>query len=71
MTTTILEITGMHCTSCKKLIEDVCKEVSGVHACTVDVQAGKATVEHDASLDLAALKREISSLGSYSVTERV
>lgn len=68
---TILEIKGMHCASCKMLIEDICKDVPGVLACDVDVQAGKATIEHDASLDPAVIKQEISSLDSYAVAETV
>lgn len=69
--TTTLNIQGMHCTSCKTLIEDVCKDMPGVLSCNVDVQGGKATIEHHASLDLAALKEEIRSLGSYSVADAV
>lgn len=65
MTTTKLNITGMHCASCKALIEDVCADVSGVNSCTVDVDAATASVEHDDSLDPAILVTEIRNLGDY------
>lgn len=65
---TTLRIEGIHCASCKTLIEDVCKDIAGVHSCTVDVAAATAVVEHDAQLDPAVLIREISSLGSYRVS---
>lgn len=67
MTTSTLQITGMHCTSCKSLIEEVCQETSGVTSCTVDYETGKAVVEHDSSFDLDAVIKEITSLGEYKV----
>lgn len=65
MTTTKLTITGMHCASCKALIEDVCTDVTGVRSCAVDRDAGTASVEHDDSLDPAVLVDEIRNLGDY------
>ncbi len=63
--TTTLKITGMHCASCKALIEDVCGEVKGVRSCTVDPDTGIATVDHDETLDPALLAKEIRALGDY------
>ena len=68
MTTTKLKIAGMHCASCKALIEDVCSEVPGVRSCAVDADAETASVEHDDSLDPNALVNEIRSLGDYRAT---
>jgi copper chaperone CopZ len=68
MPTTTLKITGMHCTSCKALIEDVASEIPGVQSCAVDVPAGTATVEHDATLDMQRLIDEIRSLNGYDVS---
>ncbi|MEK7073328.1 MAG: heavy metal-associated domain-containing protein [Patescibacteria group bacterium] len=65
---TTLRIEGMHCASCKTLIENVCKDIAGVTSCTVDVAGATAVVEHDTSLDPAVLIREISSLGTYRVS---
>ena len=65
--TTTLKIAGMHCNSCKTLIEDVAMDVPGVVACRVDVNAGAAEVEHGESCDVAALVAEIQNLGDYKV----
>jgi copper chaperone CopZ len=67
MMKTVLTIKGTHCASCKALIEEVCREVPGVTACTVDFKTGKAVIEHAASLDLMRVKKEIDSLGPYKV----
>ncbi|HSD12651.1 MAG TPA: heavy metal-associated domain-containing protein [Patescibacteria group bacterium] len=63
--TTTLKITGMHCASCKTLIEDVCGDVKGVRSASVDPKTGLATIEHDDALDPAALVNEIRGLGDY------
>ncbi len=68
---TVLKITGMHCASCKLLIEDVCKEIPGVTSCEVDLGGNIATIEHDASVSAEKLSQEISSLGDYQVKEIV
>lgn len=63
-----LTIKGMHCDSCKVLIEEVCNEMKGVKNCSVNVKAGSAEIEHDGTLDVKKLKKEIESLGEYKVT---
>ncbi len=60
-------VKGTHCNSCRLLIEDVCKEITGVKSCTVDVKSGKVVIEHDVPLDLNKLKKEIEQLGEYKV----
>lgn len=65
---TKLKITGMHCASCKALIEDVCSEIAGVRSCAVDVAAGEAVIEHDESVGPSLLVREIDGLGDYKAT---
>lgn len=62
---TTLKITGMHCASCKALIEDVCGEVKGVRSASVDPKTGIATIEHDDALDPATFVSEIRGLGDY------
>lgn len=64
---TTLTIQGMHCHSCKVLLEDVCRERAGVISCCVDFDTGKAIIEHDEPVDWATLKKEIESLGAYHV----
>lgn len=66
--TTTLHIQGMHCASCKVLIEDVCQDIPGVTSCIVDSEHGTATIEHDASVNPDALRKEIESLGGYKVS---
>lgn len=67
MTTTRLQITGMHCVSCKTLIEDVAKDVSGVQSCIVDADTGRTIVTHDENMDISELIKEIEQLGDYRV----
>lgn len=57
-----LKITGMHCESCKSLIEDVCGETAGVKSCVVDLATGLAAIEADDTLNLPALIEEIGQL---------
>ncbi len=68
MQKTIINIKGLHCPACKILIEDVCSEIEGVHSTNVDSKTGETVIEHDESLDLENLKKEIESLGEYKVT---
>lgn len=60
-------VKGTHCNSCKLLIEDVCNEIKGVQSCTVDFKTGKAVLEHDGTVDLNKVKKEIEALGKYKV----
>lgn len=69
MSTTNFNVKGMHCNSCKMLIEDVCKDVPGVQDCSVDFESGRATVTHDGSVDSSRLKKEIEALGEYKIEE--
>ena len=60
---TIINIKGIHCPSCKALIEDICLDVQGVESCKVDEKTGKALVNHEVNLDLQVLKKEIEESG--------
>lgn len=71
MLTTQWKINGMHCASCKLLIEDVCKETPGVSECEVDSATGLMTMAHEESTDLTKLKSEIEALGEYKVETAV
>lgn len=64
---TALTVKGTHCPSCKALIEDVCKDISGVTTCTADYKTGKVEIEHTGKLDMGKIKKEIESLGEYKV----
>jgi hypothetical protein len=41
---------------CKALIEEVCREVADVVACSVDLRKGKAVIKHEPTLNLRLLK---------------
>lgn len=65
----ILTISGMHCSSCAKIIETTLEENEGVGSISVNYDSKKAFLEFDQKkTNLAAIKMEIESLG-YSVSE--
>lgn len=64
---TTLNIKGTHCHACKALIEDVCQDDKSVSSCTVDFTTGKTEIEHNDDFDLEVLKKEIESVGAYTV----
>ncbi len=68
MAVTAVAIAGMHCASCKTLIEEVAMETAGVRACAVDLEKGTGTIDHDDAFDLDAFAREVGALGPYRVT---
>ncbi len=67
---TTLKIQGIHCVSCKTLIEDVCREMPGVTSCDVSMDESTVRIEHDASVAVELLQKEIEALGEYK-TSRV
>ncbi|KKW42835.1 MAG: Heavy metal-binding domain-containing protein [Candidatus Magasanikbacteria bacterium GW2011_GWA2_56_11] len=64
---TAIKVTGMHCASCKVLIEDIAGDIPGVQAAEIDFRTGEGVIEHDESFDLNALKREVAGAGDYSI----
>ena len=64
---TTITIRGTHCPACKGLLEDVCQDIPGVKACTVDFHSGQTDIEYDERLDWEALQTEINALGPYQV----
>lgn len=64
---TKIKVTGMHCSSCKALIEDVASDVTGVQSCTIDPATGNGTIEHDETFDFNSFVNELKSLDTYSV----
>lgn len=69
MITYNLKIEGLHCASCKSLIEDVAGDVSGISRCEVDAVSGKTQVAADSPAALQQLVKEITALGEYRVTQ--
>ena len=64
---TRFKIEGLHCQSCKALIEDVALDAPGVIVCTVDVAAGSASIEHTDAFDPSAFAAEVAKLDGYKV----
>ena len=67
MPITTIKITGMHCASCKSLLEDVIQDVPGVQSCAIDAATGIGTIEHDDSFNFDALAKEVATLNKYTV----
>lgn len=59
---TTLQISGMHCASCKALIEDVSRDYAGVQSCDVDFATGETLITHQDDMDVFGLIKEIEQL---------
>lgn len=64
---TKIKIIGMHCASCKALLEDVARDVPGVTACTINAEQAVGTLEHDASFNFDTFVKEIATLNTYTI----
>ena len=64
---TKIKITGMHCDSCRALIEDVASEIPGVKSCTVDPATGNGVIEHDDTFDFNFFVEGLKPFDKYSV----
>ncbi len=64
---TRVTIKGMHCPSCKALIEDVCSEIPGIISCSVNYESGETIIDHNEMVDWENFIKEIKNLGDYSV----
>jgi copper chaperone CopZ len=67
MATINIIVKGMHCASCKGLIEDVSGDVPGVITCTVDAKTGRGVIEHDERFQFSELEKAITELGEYTI----
>ncbi|MBM4430414.1 MAG: heavy-metal-associated domain-containing protein [Chloroflexi bacterium] len=64
-----LNVGGMHCKSCVKLVERARKAQPGVHSATVVLEKQQAIIEYDPQVThLDALKRAVVEAG-YQVSE--
>ncbi len=70
MTKRIFPIVGMHCSSCKALIEAVVQELPGVEKVMVNFAAEKMSVEYDeAKVTVEDLKKTVASAGTYQLVD--
>jgi Cu+-exporting ATPase len=59
----ILQIAGMHCASCEKIIEMELKEVVGVETVKVDHKTGEAVIEARPETDKNAILEAVKRAG--------
>lgn len=68
MTKVIYPVVGMHCASCKTLIEKLVGRLDGVKSVSVNYATEKMTIEYDKNLVTEALLIEtVESAGSYKL----
>lgn len=66
----IFPIIGMHCASCKRLIEDIVGDVEGVSSIQVNYATEKMTVTYDdTKVSVEDLKKAVASAGSYQLVD--
>jgi len=65
---TTLHIKGMHCESCKALIEEVLPEIKGITKVTADFKKGTALVEHTSPLDKKKIQEQLKTIGEYTLS---
>jgi copper chaperone CopZ len=64
MAEAILQIRGMHCNSCARLIELELKDLDGVEKVKADYEAGNASVTYDpVRVDTGALEKAVREAG--------
>lgn len=66
---TNIKITGMHCPSCKTLLEDVIHDVPGVNSCMIDAEKHVGTIEHDDSFNFDNVVKEVANLDKYTIAK--
>lgn len=70
MKKTTFPIIGMHCASCKALIEEVVGDTKGISSVKVNYATEKMTVEYDETkLTIDDLKQAVASAGSYKLID--
>ncbi|WP_051814678.1 cation transporter [Streptomyces iakyrus] len=64
----VLQVEGMHCSSCGLSIDDELEEVPGVRSARTDVRSGRSTIrlEEEATVDTDALVAAVRRAGEYT-----
>lgn len=66
----VFSVVGMHCASCKTIIEDVVADLDGVSEVSVNFATEKMTVEYDQSrVSIGDIAQAVSSVGSYKLID--
>lgn len=64
---TTMYIKGTHCASCKAVLEDVLADIAGITSSAVNYETGETIIEHIEGLDWNMVKKEVESLGQYTI----
>ena len=67
MDTMKFKITGMHCRSCKRLIESVLSDLPGVEAADVDETTGLGSLRHDGQIGYDQVEAAVAELKEYKI----
>ncbi|HRN70568.1 MAG TPA: cation transporter, partial [Candidatus Woesebacteria bacterium] len=66
----IFPIVGMHCASCKTLIQEAVAELDGIKQVSVNYATEKMSVEYDeAKVDFETLRKTVADQGSYQLVD--
>ena len=60
---TILQIEGMSCDHCVQHVKEALESVAGVTSAKVSLKENSAAVEHEANMNLTALKAAVEEAG--------
>lgn len=60
---TVIKIEGMSCGHCENHVKNEMLEIAGVTSVEVSLASGSATVEHEESVTLDALKAAVVEVG--------
>ena len=58
-----IKVTGMHCSSCEKLIDGALAEVPGVKESKIDSTSGECRIVTNGPLDIETVLKKIVELG--------
>src|SRR3989338_8954269 len=64
-----LDIQGMHCASCVKLIERALKKIPGVIDVSANLATNQAYLKTEKNLDMDLAKKEVEAVG-YGIKEK-
>ncbi|MGW9028080.1 heavy-metal-associated domain-containing protein [Streptomyces sp. NPDC055722] len=66
--TVVLQVEGMHCSSCGLSIDDELEEVPGVRSARTNVRSGRSTIllEETATVDTDTLVAAVRRAGDYT-----
>jgi copper chaperone CopZ len=66
---TVLSVSGLHCGSCVRKVENAIRSVKGVKSASVDLSRNQATVELEEKASLDSIARAVQEAG-YSVEKK-